>query len=58
MIINITQENCMLCGKPVDDINERIKGHLIPKCLNPVDNVIVLLHKKCENKINELYIAQ
>ena len=47
----------MMCGKEVTP-DDRIKAHLIPKCLKPKENIVVFLHKKCELKINKLYVTQ
>ncbi len=57
MEITITHNLCLICGKKIIHSN-KVKAHLIPKCLKPKLNVLVHLHKECEQRINKLYISQ
>ena len=56
MNILITTEKCMICGKPLSDKENNIKGHLIPKMLKPKDNIMTFFHKECEDRLNGLYV--
>jgi len=57
MNIEIKTEDCLICGKKLNT-QDRIKGHLIPKCLKSKHNVLAFFHRKCEERINSLYVSQ
>jgi hypothetical protein len=57
MDMHLSCKECFICGEEITP-GKRIRAHLIPKCLKPKHNVIVLLHGECEKKINSLYVSQ
>lgn len=50
----IYNKKCFMCGKGFEK-NDRLRGHLIPRCLHPVDNLKIYIHKDCEEKIKSFY---
>lgn len=46
-----------MCGEEITPA-DRVRAHLIPKMLKPKNNVFIFLHKKCEKRINDLYVHQ
>ena len=56
-IIKIDNGICFKCGETFELKGDKRKTehHCIPKCLKPIFNVIVPLHKKCHEELNALY---
>ena len=56
MNVQINMNICFICGKNFEGDKER--HHAIPKCMKPVFNVLIPVHRHCHKELNKLYVSQ